>query len=104
MERHQHYIDMMSGGDTDLKPLAISCLNDDAELRPTITSISEILNTLKEQCKKKTTCDGMGRILWLAEITLSPSKTPVISEQLKVFLSLINIYTVIYFIQEQLCK
>ena len=92
VERRQHYIDMMTGGNADLKPLAISCLNDDAESRPTIISISETLNTLKEQCKKKTTHDGMGRILWLAEITLSPSKTAVISEQLKVHY---YIYTVL---------
>ena len=84
VERRQQYIDKMTGSDADLKPLAISCLNDDAESRPSIISISETLGTLKEQCKKKTTRDGMGRILWLAEITLSPSKTAVISEQLKV--------------------
>lgn len=95
VERRQQYIDLMTGGDTDLKPLAISCLNDDPELRPTIVDISETLNALKEQCKKKTTRDGMGRIMWLAEITLSPSKKAVISEQLKVCFSCNNVFMVI---------
>ena len=85
VERRQHYIDMITGGDTDLKPLAISCLSDDAESRPTIMNISETLDTLKEKYRKKTTRDGMGRILWLAEIDISLSPK-VISEQLKVHL------------------
>ena len=84
VERRQHYIDLMTGGDADLKPLVVSCLDDDAELRPTMISVSETLNTLKEQCKKKITYDGMGRILWLAKISLSPTKIGLISEQLKV--------------------
>ena len=87
VERRQHYLDMMTAGNADLKPLAASCLDDDAESRPTIISISETLNTLKDQYKEKTTHDGMGRIMWLAKITLSPTKTALISEQLKVCLS-----------------
>ena len=89
VERRKQYIDKMTGGNADLKPLVISCLNDYPESRPTTVDVSETLNTFKEQCKKKSTRDGMGRILWLAEITLSPSKEEVISKQLKVCFSFI---------------
>ena len=33
---------MMMGGDADLKPLVMSCLEDDPELRPSATDISEV--------------------------------------------------------------
>jgi len=68
VERRQQYIDMMSGSDTDLKPLVVLCLEDDPELRPSAEDMSEKIRIMKEEYNKKTTCDGMDPISWLAEI------------------------------------
>ena len=69
VERCQQYIDMMSGGDADLKPLVMSCLEDDPELRPTVTNISERLKKMKEVCSKKTDYDGINPISWIASLS-----------------------------------
>ena len=69
VERRQHYIDMMSGGDADLKPLVISCLEDDPKLRPTVTDISDRLKRMKEVCSMKIDHDGMNPISWLASLS-----------------------------------
>ena len=69
VERRQQYIDMMSGGDADLKPLVMSCLEDDPELRPSVTDISERLRKMKEVCSKKTDHDGMNPISWVVSLS-----------------------------------
>ena len=60
---------MMSGGDADLKPLVMSCLDDALKLRPSVSDISERLKKMKDVCCKKTDHNGMDPISWLA-ITL----------------------------------
>ena len=72
VERRQQYINMMIGGDADLKPLAVSCLEDDPKLRPPAADMSERIKMVKEEYSKKTTRDGMDPLSWLAEIKLSP--------------------------------
>ena len=84
VQRRQKYIDMMTGSDADLKPLVIKCLDDVVNVRPSVEEISENIKQMKEIYKKKSTRDGMGRILWLAEITLAETKQPAISDLLKV--------------------
>ena len=79
VERRQQYIDMMIGSDADLKPLVMSCLEDDPELRPSVTNISERLKMMKGVYSKKNTRDGMDPILWLGEI-----KQASLSTQLQV--------------------
>ena len=69
VERRQQYIDMMSGGDGDLKPLVMSCLNDVSKFRPTVTNISEKLKKMKQVCSKKTDHDGMNSISWVASLS-----------------------------------
>ena len=70
VERRKQYIDMMSGGDQDLKPLVMSCLDDVPKLRPTVTDISERLKKMKEVCSKKTDHDGMNPISWVASLSM----------------------------------
>ena len=79
VERRQQYIDMMTGGAADLKPLIMSCLEDDPELRPSVTDISERLKKMKEVCSKKSNRDGMDPFSWLTEI-----KQASLSTQLQV--------------------
>ena len=69
VERRQQYIDMMSGGDGDMKPLVMSCLEDDPELRPKVANISERLKKMKEVCSKKTGHDGMNPSLWVLSLS-----------------------------------
>ena len=77
--RHQQYIEMMTGNDADLKPLVISCLEDDSEGRPLVTDISGRLKKMKEAYSKKKSYDGMNPISWLGEI-----KQTSLSTQLQV--------------------
>ena len=69
VERRQHYINMMSGSDADLKPLVMLCLEDDLELRPSVKDISERLRKMKDVCSKKTDHDGMNPISWVASLS-----------------------------------
>ena len=69
VERRQQYIDMMSGGDADLKPLVMSCLDDVPKLRPSVADISERLRKMKEVCSKKTDHDGMNPISWVVSLS-----------------------------------
>ena len=57
---------MMSGGGADLKPLVMLCLENDPELHPSVTDISERLKNMKEVCSKKTDHDGMDPNTWIA--------------------------------------
>ena len=68
VERRQQYIDMMTGKAADLKPLVMSCLEDDPFLRPSVMDISERLKKMKEVCSKQNTRDGIDHISWLGEI------------------------------------
>ena len=70
VEQRQQYLDMMTGNDADLKPLVVSCLEDDPELRPPAADMSERIKVMKEKYSKKTTRDGMDPIMWLAEAKL----------------------------------
>ena len=74
VERRQQYIDMMSGGNAELKPLVISCLADDPDSRPTAADISEKIKLLKELYISH---DMMDTLSWLTEIKqASLSKQP----------------------------
>ena len=87
VERRQEYIDMMIGNDADLKPLVVSCLEDDPELRLPAANMSERIRMMKEEYSKKTSHDGMDPISCLAEIQASTQSSAEIkqtSTQLKV--------------------
>lgn len=67
VERRQKYIDKLAG-DTELQTLITNCLEDDADSRPTAKHISEVIKSKMEIYEKKSTRDGIGPVLWLAEI------------------------------------
>ena len=77
VERRQQYIDMMTGGAADLKPLVMSCLEDDPELRPSMTDISERLTKMKKVCSKNSNRDGMDPFFWLSEIKRASLSAPL---------------------------
>ena len=65
VERRQQYIDMITGDDMDLKPLAVSCLQDVPSMRPSAMDASEKIKQIKEVYRND---DEMDNILWLAGI------------------------------------
>lgn len=67
VERRQKYIDQLAD-DAELQSLIANCLQDDAESRPHAKDISEVIKSKMEIYNKKSTRDGIGPILWLAEI------------------------------------
>lgn len=68
LERRQQYLDEMTGGSVDLKPLVTRCMDDNPERRLPITEVTMEIQTLKEACSKNCSHNGMDPILWLAEI------------------------------------
>ena len=68
VKRRQHYLDKMTGGAADLKPLVMSCLNDSLKKRPPVTEVSMTIKRVKDVCSKKSGRDRMCPIEWWAEV------------------------------------
>ena len=47
-QRRQEYLNLMTGFENDLKPLVISCLNDNPNCRPVISEVSMAIKEVKE--------------------------------------------------------
>ena len=69
VKRRQQYLDKMTGGAGDLKPLVMSCLDDNPNKRPTVVQVSIIIKKAKDVCSQKTGHDGMRPIVWWAEVS-----------------------------------
>ena len=67
VKRRQHYLDKMAGSATHLKPLVISCLDDNPENRPNVVEIHAKIQSIKDACGLQGH-DSMNSIIWLAEI------------------------------------
>ena len=52
VQRRQQYIDKMTGAYADLKPLAISCLDDNPKYRPSVTEALTRIKQLKKTSEK----------------------------------------------------
>ena len=64
VERRQHYLDKMTRGAADLKPLVIACLDVNPNKHPPLTEISMIIKRVKDKCSQKNGRDGMSSIVW----------------------------------------
>ena len=69
VNRRQQYLDKMTGGAANLKPLVMSCLNDSAKNRPPVTQVSMTIKRVKEVYSQKSGHDGMSPITWWAEVS-----------------------------------
>ena len=69
VERRQDFLDKMIGGALDLKPLVMSCLDDDPDSRPTVVQVSMKIKEAKKACSQKGSRDGMSPIKWWAEVS-----------------------------------
>jgi len=68
-QRRQHYLDKMTGFAPDLKPLVISCLDDNPKKRPPVAQVSMAIKRVKIVCSEKKSYDGMSPIVWWAEVS-----------------------------------
>ena len=59
----------MTAVGADMKPLAMSCLNDNPKKRPALTQVSMIIKRAKDECSQKSSRDGISPIVWWAEVT-----------------------------------
>ena len=69
VRRRQQYLDKITGGTADLKPLVVCCLDDNPKKRPSLTHISMTIKRAKDKCRQKGSRDGMSPIVWWAEVT-----------------------------------
>ena len=69
VERCQRYLDKMTRGAADLKPIVITCLDDNPMKRPSLIQISMTIKRVKNECSQKNSHDGMSPIVWWAEVT-----------------------------------
>ena len=69
LQRRQHYLDKMIEGAEDLKPLVMSCLDNNPKKRPPLTQVSMTIKRNKGECSQKSSRDGMSPIVWWAEVT-----------------------------------
>ena len=69
VKRRQHFLDKMTGGATDLKPLVVSCLNQNPKNRPPVAEVSMEIKRVKEVYIQKNGCDRMSPITWWAEVS-----------------------------------
>ena len=68
IKRRQQYLDKMSEGAADLKPLAIFCLSDNPKNRPSAAQISLIIQRAKDG-NLKSGHDGVSPIAWWVKVT-----------------------------------
>ena len=68
-KRRQQYLDKMIGGAADLKPLVVSCLDDNPKKRPLVAQVSMAIKRAKDACSQKSGHDRMRPIVWWAEIS-----------------------------------
>ena len=68
VKRRQQYLDKMTGGAADLKPLVMSCLDDIPKNRPPVAQVSMTIKRVKDVCSQKSGHDGMGPMAWWTEM------------------------------------
>ena len=69
VKRRQKYLDKMTGGAADLRPLVVSCLDDNPNSRPSVAEVSMTIKRVKDVCSEKSSLDGMNPIVWWAEVS-----------------------------------
>ena len=64
VERRQQYLDKLTGSTADLKPLVISCLDDDPKNCPSVAQVSVLIQEAKDVSSQISSRDGMSPIVW----------------------------------------
>ena len=78
--RRQSYINILTKTAAAhlLKPLVMSCLDDNADNRPPVTQVSSEIKKIKDVCSQQTGCDGMSPIAWWAEVSSSQQQVYIL--------------------------
>ena len=71
LQRRQQYLDKMTGASTDLKPLVMSCLDDNPKNRP---SVAKVLLDIKKA--KNTYCQKFFSAMWGTKFSSEQQLTP----------------------------
>ncbi|XP_065916217.1 serine/threonine-protein kinase WNK-like isoform X2 [Dysidea avara] len=71
--RRQSFLDKMTGSAVALKPLVMTCLDDEARNRPSVMEVSMEIKRIKDVCSHQTGRDGMSPIVWWAEVSAQSS-------------------------------
>ena len=69
VQRRQHYLDQITEEAAGLKPLVISCLDNNPKDHPQLTQISMTINRVKDLCSQRGNCDEMSPIVWWIEVS-----------------------------------
>ena len=78
--RRQSFLDKMTGGAVGLKPLVMTCLDDEARNRPSVMEVSMEIKRIKDVCSHQTGRDGMSPIVWWAEVSAQSSSQQQVRE------------------------
>ena len=68
VKRRQQYLDKMTEGTANLKPVVQSCLDDIPKKRPPVEQVSMAIKRVKDTYSQKSGHDGMSPIEWWAEV------------------------------------
>ena len=85
VKRRQEYLDKMTGGAADLRPLVVSCLANYPKNRPPVAEVSMTIKRVKDVCSEKSSRDGMSPIVWWAEV--SNEQQSQVSYQLRIHIN-----------------
>ena len=69
VKRRQQYLDKMTADAEDLKRLAMSCLDDCPQNRPSVAQVCETIQQTTTVCGEKKNYDGMSPIVWWAGVS-----------------------------------
>ena len=76
LQRRQQYLDRMTGAYTDLKPLVISCLDDNPKNRPSVANVLLDIKKAKHVYRQKLYCT-----IWATEVSAKDQSTPQLQDQ-----------------------
>lgn len=79
-QRRKRYLDMMTGNSADLKPLVISCLNDNPKSRPLIVEVTTKVKEAKDHCSHNSNFKGMTPITWWNMVTAEQQSSQQLHE------------------------
>ena len=69
LQRRQRYMDKIPEDAEDLKPLAMSCLDDNPKQRPSIIQVSMEIKRIQDTYNQKGSHDGMSPNVWWAKVS-----------------------------------
>ena len=76
LQRRQQYLDKMNGASTYLKPLIVSCLDDNSKNRPSVAKVLLDIKKAKHEYRQR-----LYSTIWAAEVSGEHQSTPRLQDQ-----------------------